>query len=269
MTSPLYENELVIDDDTHEREWHPAANGFGTGWVKGTDEGYGSVCEPFPDELLLPWDEINRRAAEREATKTQLSHKIRAAGLEPLNQEQTNFCFANAPTNDVRVLAMLANQPNVELSAASVACLCTNFRNVGGWAKNALEIIRTRGIVPVEFWPVNAISRKYDTETNWRKAAPFKVDKWIVLEPGNLQQRASLNVQDIPVPVAYNWWGHEVLGCDYLPDGTFRDWNSWGKSYGDNGFFLVKGNRRIFADGLAALSLTTGISADYSRSLVS
>ena len=252
--------ELVINDDTHWREYHPQIQGFGTGWEKAADVGYGATAEPFPDSLLLPWDEINRRAAEREATQTQLSHKIRAAGMKPLNQQNTNFCFANAPTNCVRILTLLANQPLVELSAASVGCTVTGFRNVGGWAKDALDVIRTKGIVPIQYWPLNAISQQYNTTANWAKAAPFKVDKWIVLEQGNLQQRASLNVQDIPVAVAYDWWGHEVTGCDYLPDGSFRDWNSWGPTYGDNGFFLVQGNRRVFADGIAALSVTGGLS---------
>lgn len=265
MTSPLYPNELVIDDDSHERHWSPTVNGFGTGWEKPDHVGYGAAAGEFPAELLLPWDEINRRAAEREASGNQLSHKIRRAGLKPSNQKQTNFCFTHAVVNNVRVLMMLANQKCPELSAASVACLVTNFRNIGGWARDPLNIIRERGVMPASLWPENAITRQYDTESNWKKAAPFKVDKWVTLEPGNLQQRASLNVQDIAVPVAYPWWGHEVLGCDYLPNGTFRDWNSWGEDWGDNGFVIIAGNKRNFSDGLACLSAAPGVAADSGR----
>ena len=261
MSSGLYPNELIINDETHWREWHPSAQGFGTGWIKPENVGYGATAKQFPKSLLLPWDEINRRAAEREANKTQLSHKILASGMKPLNQQNTNFCFANAPVNAARVLQMLNNQPYVELSPASLACRVTGFRNVGGFAGDVLEIMQTDGVMPASIWPVNAIDQRYNTKENWEQAKPFIIPEWITLEPENLQQRASLNVQDIGVCVAYGWWEHEVYGCDYLPDGTFRDWNSWG-DYGDRGFFLVGGNKRYFADGVAALTIATGLSGD-------
>ena len=261
-SSPLYPNELVIDDDTPEREWHPSVNGFGTGWVKPENAGYAANATGFIDGLSINPSDFQARIEQRESTQTQLSHKMIRAGLPCKNQASTNFCFANAPTHAVEILTVLQNQPLVILSAASVACIVTNFSNRGGWADDALGVIRERGVMPESVWPVNQISRRLDTDTNWKKAEPFKVDKWCTLQPKNMNQLASMLLQDIPVPVAFNWWGHEVTAYDAIwLNGrlAIRCRNSWGMEYGDKGFFVLQGSKMYFDDGIAPLSITAGL----------
>lgn len=261
-SSLIYPRETIIDDSTPERLWHPKALGFGAGLVVPENIGYGAAVSDFPQSLLIARSEWQSRIAYREAQKRQLSWYIRTYGMKSLNQEQTEFCFANAPTNLCRILNMLANQPYVDLSAASVACLVTNFQNHGENAANVLEFISTIGIVPSEYWPTNAIDRRYNTKANWEKAKPFIIDKWWCLEPRNMDQLVSLLLQDIPVAVAFNWWGHEVTAVDAVwLDGSvaIRCWNSWGDSYGDNGFFILQGNRMYPDDSIAAWSFAPGL----------
>ena len=267
MGAFLYPNELVITDRTSGRDIQSGQSAMGTGWEKPEFAGYGAVAKPFPQGMLLEWDDINQRARERQKSKSQLSNKILDYGLKTLNQGGTNFCFANAPYNLVRIMNMLANQPPIDLSAASVACKITGFRNVGGFAGDVLEYMSEYGMVPTALWPTNAISQKYDTSAAWSQASKFKVTDWIQLEIGNTQQLASLLVQDIPVAKAYQWFypgAHEITGVDYVVDdngnGMFRDWNSWSDSYSYKGFFVVSGrNRMRFDDGVACLSFAPGL----------
>ena len=266
-SSLLYPNELVITDRTSGSVIQSGSSGVGTGWDKPESVGYGAAVKPFPPGLLLSWDEIKQRARERQKSKSQLSNKILDYGLTTLMQGGTNFCFANAPYNLVRIMNMLANQPPIDLSAASVACKITGFRNQGGFAGDVLDYMSQYGMVPTELWPTNAISRKYDTDSAWAAASKFTVTDWIQLEVGNTQQLASLNVQDIPVAKAYQWFypgPHEITGTDVVVDDngnvSFRDWNSWSESYSYKGFFCVSGPRRMqFNDGVACLSFAPGL----------
>lgn len=271
MTSPLYENEIIIDDDTHERIWSPDANGFGTGWEKEDElEGYGAVAMPFPESLMINPSEFQARIEEREAQKRQLSHLMLKAGLPCKHQSDTNFCWINAPAHSMEVLGILANQPYVELSPASGACVIKGFRNQGGWAKDALMFIQERGLVPASLWPANAINRKYDTQDNWKQALPFRVAKWITGTPRNINQVASLCLQDIPVPVAFNWWRHEVTAYDVIwLNGriALRCRNSWGMGYGSSGFFILQGSKMYPDDIVAPLSVRVGKTVDFTRNL--
>lgn len=270
MTSLILPGELIIDDDTKRIAWDQDIHGYGTGWEKPESEGYGATADEFPSSLLINPSEFQARIEEREATRTQLSHKMLTAGLKCKDQARTNFCFANAPVHCVEVLTVLNNQPYVELSAASVACRVTGFRNVGGWAKNALDIISSEGIVPVQYWPVNQINRQFNTKAIWRYASPFCVDKWTTGIPRNLNQVVSLLLQDVPVAVAFNWWGHEVTAYDAIwLNGriALRCRNSWGMGYGSSGFFILQGSKMYPDDVVAPLSIRVGMSADLQRNL--
>ena len=267
-SSLLYPGEIIIDEDTPNHILDALGIGFGTGWVKNESDGYGVAADDFPDGMLLPEQEIKDRIKEREANKNQLSHKMIAKGIPCKNQEDTWFCYVNAVAHCLEVMGVMANQPYVPLSAASVACQINGFtKYCGGFAGKALSVIQGIGILPEEYWPANSVDRSYNTKENWKKAVNYIVAKWCSLEPGNILQMASLNVQDIPGGVAYQWWprgAHEVTSYDaIILDGeiAFRDRNSWGMQWtgGVNGFFIVRGQHARFDDGVACLSIGTGL----------
>ena len=249
--------EFIIHDST------PSHLIFPPGYTTGLDlserpEGfaYAGTAEPFPQELLIPRSEWQARIQEREETKTRLSDLCDRHGVKVKDQQQTNYCWVNAPTHCVEIVRAIQNQRHVELSAASVGAQLTDYRNIGGWGKQALEFIASNGVVPVSLWPVNAISRQYATDAAKAEAKRFAVDEWWELEPRNLDQVVSCLLQPVPIPIAvgYNWWGHEVTLVDAAwVDGTIalRFDNSWGESYGTKGRGILQGNRMLPDDAVA------------------
>jgi len=214
---------------------------------------YSGVAEPFPSELLIPesewWDWIE----EKEARKQQLSDLIRLANLPHKDQGQTNFCWINSPVHCLEIVRLAQNQPTVILSPASAGAPIKNFRNQGGWGREGLEWMIEHGVCPVENWPANAIDRRYWTEENRAIALNYRPVEWWVLKPRSIKELVSCLLRNIPVALGYNWWGHEVTGCDAIwVNGriAIRIRNSW-KNWGDFGFGILEGSKMLPDDAVA------------------
>lgn len=220
---------------------------------------YGTVATPFDDSLLIHRSEWRARIEEMRERKSFLSDFIRAAKLPPKNQEQTNFCWCNAPVHSLEIVRAQQGQRQIILSPASVACRINGFRNEGGWGKEALQFITENGVSPASTWPANAINRSFDTPANESIARHFRVEEWTELEPRNLDQLVSMLLRRIPVAVGYNWWSHEVtaVDADWI-DGevAIRIRNSWGNWGDGNGFGILQGNRRLPDDAVAPRTAT-------------
>lgn len=239
-------SQILIHDDNYTDFIDPVVNGE----VK--------ICASLPRKVpfgalpfareaaltRLPLSEIKDRAAQLKRDKMRISDRIREAGLKPLDQNGTNFCWANGPVNTVRVALMMANQPPVDLSPASVACQINGFRNQGGWGTEAMKWIAEHGVVPAAKWPANAINRQYLTEAAKAEAMNFRITEWDDLPARDLELLWTYLVNGFPVAIGLNWWRHEVTACDYDPDdGTTLIWNSWGPDWGDDGFGKLSESR--------------------------
>lgn len=255
FTSTLYPGEQVIHDSTAMDNIIVPGMGRGLDLSLKGPFSYGASADDFPDELLVPDSEVEARIKEAEETKTRLSDLMNQAGLPCKNQQNTNYCWINAPTHCVEIIRVIQNQPMVILSPASVGGPMTNFQNVGGWGGPGLAGIFARGLCPVNKWPANAIDRSYWTEENKALALHYRQTEWWELKPRNLRQLVSLLLRRIPVAGGYNWWSHEIT--NYEPvwiDGAvaIRIRNSWGDVQAwPNGYGILQGSKMLPDDQVA------------------
>lgn len=242
----------IINDNTGPDELFPKYVGRGLDLsMRPKGFAYSGTAEPFPTSLVIPRSEWQSRIKELETTGSRLSDLT----LIPCkDQSQTNFCWGNAPTYCVEILRVLQNQSHVTLSPASVCAQITNYKNIGGWGKAALDFITKKGIVPVAQWPANAINKQYATPTNIINALKYRVDEWWELEPGNIDHVISVLLRRTPIAVGYNWWSHEVTLIDPIwldNDIAIRFRNSWGMGYGQQGYGILQGKKMLPDDAVA------------------
>ncbi len=260
FSSFIASEEMVIDDSTpssHTDAPDGYTHSLDLGLRGPRDYAYGDVASPFPSDLLIPSSDWQGMIQEMEERKTRLSDRIAQVGLPCKDQQQTNFCWINAPTHCVEIVRVKQNQKMVILSPASAGGPIKNFRNVGGWGKEGLEYIVENGLVPVENWPANAIDKRYYTEANKAIALNYRVVEWWELRPKTLAEVMSCLLRRIPIAVGYNWWSHEVSLVDPVwtngaPGGRLR--NSWGMSWpkpGASGYSILQGSKLLPDDAVA------------------
>ena len=255
---------LIINDETSSHLYDPPA-GFQRGLELGlrgpSDHEYGDIATAYTSDFDIPKSEWQARIEEIKERKSSLRHLCKLAlhpdgvttGLPCKDQSQTNYCWINAPTYATEVIRVRQNQPLVTLSPASVGAQLTNYRNVGGWGKDALDGIRRLGLTPTNLWPANAIDNRYLTAASKAEALKYRIDEWTELAPRNLNQLVSMLLRRIPVAVGYNWWGHEVTATGLLwLDGTvaLEIRNSWSMGWGDEGYGILQGNKMLPDDAV-------------------
>lgn len=240
-------SDVMVEDD-------PKVHGRGLKFPRGR-RSYKGVADAFPSELLIPVKDIPEWIEEKERTKTNISDICIAGGLECKDQDGKPYCWVHGPTHCVEITTFLQQNKVITLSATAVGAVIKNFKEQGGWGRDAIEFIAENGIPTTEAWPENEILKKYNTKECWEAAKQNIVTEWIALTPRNNQQIASLVLRNIPVAVGYNWWGHEVtiVDCVWLNGRlAWRIRNSWGMGWKDRGFAIIEGNRMLADDAVAA-----------------
>jgi hypothetical protein len=264
--------EPVIDDGSWRDHFAPVIDGQpkGHGLVPRDYATYPAEMFAPPTEIkLIPRSEWSARIKDQEKQESRISDVMKGAGVPCLDQGQVGYCWAHSSTGAVMAVRALNGQPTVPLSAYAVAATIKKGADEGGWCGLSAQFIREKGVPSQQLWPQGDRSyRKYDKADVWANAALHKVtEDYVDLTRDVYDQNltfdmvASCFLSGIPVAVDFNWWSHSVLGCDLVETepGAFglRIRNSWGASWGEQGFGILKGSKAI-PDGAVALRVTGG-----------
>ena len=218
--------------------------------------GYLPCAKPF-DIPLIPESEWAERLSARIANKAQLSD-IRNRGMngQPIPSRDQNgrgYCWFHSGVSCNLLVRAINNQPYVDLSAYSGACIIKGYRDEGGWGSEGVEWQAENGCASSKFWPQQSVARSNDTPEMRANAKLHRITEWMDLEPRSKSQLVTCLLLNIPVVVDYNWWSHSVCAMDLVSLNPFRIriWNSWGDEWSENGTGILEGNRAI-PDGAIA-----------------
>ena len=261
FTSKVYPGEVIVDDEspTHKYMLDDLSRGLDLSARPDKDFAYDGFASPFNDAMLIPTSEFRARIQEREEQGASLSALIKAKRLDHKDQGSTNYCWINGPVHALEIRRLQQNQNRVTLSPASAGAKIKNFQNRGGWGLEGIQYLASKGCVPTEYWPANAIDRRFDTEANVQRALGYRVREWLECKPRNVQQMVSVSLRNYPGSGGYNWWSHQITIVEPVwLDGevAMRIRNSW-KGWGDYGFGILRGSKMLPDDLVFCVSGST------------
>ncbi len=230
---------------------------------------------------LIPESEWDARYDEMVATRSSLAD-IRDAGdggrpIPSLDQNAADgtprwgYCWNHGPVQAVMLLRAANNQPYVPLSAFAGASVIKDYQDQGGWGAQGLDFLMKVGAPSQALWPQKQVDRRLDTPAMRANAAKHKVaEGWVDLDSPvydrnlTFAQVMTLLFRRIPVVADFDWWGHCVVltAPHRVERGSWgvKGLNSWGDGWGDNGAFVLRGQRAV-PNNAVAPAVTTA-SAD-------
>jgi len=239
---------------------------YGTGFIDRdfNAEPFGSVVPEFSGETYSrdTWRDLIKEQDERKCSPY---HAFKSANCPILNQSRTNYCWCFGLVQGVAVALAQSGydeSPPLHLSASYPAQLYKGYRNVGGWAMQAVKAVQEHGIPTVQVFQEALISRSHTQRSIVKKSA----QKYGIAEYEEIPSRdfstafSALIAPDCsPVTLGLSWWGHLVLGIK----GVYEEGkgygilivNSWGKSWSGDGMQVLweKGSRNCIAQEYVAI----------------
>lgn len=258
---------LVINDDNWEGQLQD--NGWSRGYEQRDRQSWPVASAPRSkafDIPLIPRSEWDARIDEMDRTQSSLRHILERNGIDSRDQNGCNYCWTEGVCTAITAIRAAQGQPYVEFSTASVAAPIKGYRNNGGWGGEALEYIVENGISAAQYWPSNTISSRFDNEQSRANRKLHKITEWYDIDCSDesvFDAVMTCLLLRLPVAVGYDWWRHEV--CALFPvklgGGKYGIGcrNSWGDSYGDQGFFVLEGRKAIPSDAVVPIVFTGAI----------
>lgn len=216
--------------------------------------GFGSAPKQWDGSRTRTKAEVIAECRRLESAGVDRRRYIESKGWKVKNQEQTNFCWAHAPTECLEIARIMAGMPHIPLSAPSVACRVNGFKNQGGWGSQAAVALTTIGATPEALWPGGyaGFSRKWDGPKSDEASKLITASEYWDLPQNDVLALATCVQDEGPVYVGLDWWGHEVLVVWVRADSRGNLWfpfvNSWDDSWGDGGWGELSESKAVASD---------------------
>jgi hypothetical protein len=201
---------------------------------------------------LIPRDQWRDIIADKDKLHSWLIDNCETVPVK--DQDGLGYCHAYGTTSAIELSLSLAGYPHEELAAESIGGPVTGWRNQGADPQDDLEQAVNGGVCLASFMDRPHSINPRNWKAGWKEdAATRKVREfWDLRIPGKeFDAIVSCAMRSEPVGLGYAWWGHFVHGVFQVRyNETTRRYevmlrNSWGQSYGDNGFFwLAEGTGR-------------------------
>jgi hypothetical protein len=219
--------------------------------------GYAS---PVFEAATIPRAEWTERAEALEVAKATPEHVCAHAGVPILNQSRRPYCWCYGAMGLVMAGYASAGLPVPHLSATSLAAKIKNYRDVGGWAGEAIEGNQRFGVSTIDFWPEAALDRRYDTPEQRENAALHKATEWAELRANSFDHVATALLRGFAVSLGLNWWGHLVYATKLLVISRNRFGvlirNSWGTDWENGGRGVLEESKATPAEAFIVRSVS-------------
>ena len=220
--------------------------GMATGCLP-RDSRYGELCAKLEDSIdIVPRDKWTDIIGDVD---------LRPYVLQIFSQGSVGSCATESTSQAATICREVMGVPSVLLNPWSLYAFTSGGRDRGSNIDRNLERARDIGILPESVWP-----RRGDNKHAWNQKPPTNLFDDHAIKIGEFFDMATIDEVGSALlkgfPVVYGWSGHSCVLTSLRDRNTAVYANSWGSSWGDNGFGTIALNKINFGYGAFAVRTT-------------